>query len=272
MADEKIVIDIEVEKIKADATSLQAQVTELENSLHFGESLEQPVVSEMFDIDSAFAKIGVLAQWRNIYRNAGSFSKPFVMLFKDLQDLTDNPTSESIQRMDDFSKINFPSKYNSITAIMMSAIAEIPRSTEAIEMLIRSQNELQAIPVLEASDDVVDQARAAFLKANNEVMAQTIMRGAIVSDEDVSRLNSLWQSWVNAATQKHGIENGSILDRRDYGKRAAEDKALLLAQRFRLDHLNTFGLTEESVRNKDGYAAAGFFDSSPLSSDVSNAF
>lgn len=270
MADEKIVIDIEVEKIKADATSLQAQVTELENSLHFGEGLEQPIVSEMFDIDSAFAKIGVLTQWRNIYRNAGSFSKPFVMLFKDLQGLADNPTSESIQRMDDFSKINFPSKYNSITAIMMSAIAEIPRSTEAIEMLIRSQNELQAIPVLESSDDVVDQARAAFLKANNEVMAQTIMRGAIVSNKDVSRLNSLWKAWSNAANSKYGID---ILGKHKLGDQAEADRKLLMAQRSRLAHLETFGVTEDAIRvDRNGYAAAGFFKKSPLSSDVSNAF
>lgn len=221
----------------------------------------------MYDIDSTFAKTGVLANWTRLAKNASSLGKPFVALFKGLQGIADDPSEDSFKRLGDFAKVNFPSTYSGLTVSMLSSIRKNPMNDDAIRFLINAQEQLHSIPDLLASESLVDQAKGRFLRLNDNAMADVLMRGSLVSAQTEGELDSALLSWQDAINQMY--PSGRLLD--DEGK-AARDKALreYQAQAYRIKHLKEFGLTERARILGQGYAGSSMMKEAPLTGHLSD--
>lgn len=225
----------------------------------------------MYDIDSTFQKSGIIADWTAAAKEARHLGRPFATMFKGLQGIADNPTPESFEKLGDFSKVNFASKYNGLTASMLTALADNPLSSGAVEMMIEAQSDLQGIPALKASGVGYKQKQAEFLELNNRVMAEEISRGAIPSTETIEKMKNALTAWgVALGSKEDGFEGWQTRKAADMDD---EQKAAVDAYRRqagRIKFLETLGLNQRSVEGGEGYAAAGFFKNNPFDTDKSS--
>lgn len=225
----------------------------------------------MYDIDSTFQKKGTLADWTAEANEARKLGRPFATLFKGLQGIADNPTPESFKQLGDFSKVNFASKYNGLTASMMTASASNSLSSGAVDMIIEAQSDLQGIPALKESGVGYKQKQAEFLELNNRVMAETLTRGAIPSTETIEKMKSALTEWGAAlGSKKDGFEGWQT---RKPEAMDDEQKAAVNAfrrQQGRIRFLGNMGLNQRSVEGKEGYAAVGFYKDNRLDTDISS--
>lgn len=224
----------------------------------------------MYDIDSVFPKTGVLADWTSEAAQARKIGTPFAKLFKNLQGIVDNPTEESYRELGNFSKVNFPSVYNGLTASMLMSISKNPMTSGAVDKMIEAQSDLQNIPTLEASSKKYDQAQAAFLKLNNKTMANILTRGAIPSKETVEDLENSLGAWEAALSSKEGGFPG-WKGRKDEA-RTEEERAAVSAYNFqksRIAFLKSMGISEASREEGKGYAGFGFYKDNSLDTDTS---
>lgn len=224
----------------------------------------------MYDIDSVFPKTGTLADWTSEAAQARKIGTPFAKLFKNLQGIVDNPTEESYRELGNFSKVNFPSVYNGLTASMLTSISKNPMTSGAVDKMIEAQADLQNIPALEASSKKYDQAQAAFLKLNNKTMANILTRGAIPSKETVEDLENSLGAWEAALSSKEGGFPG-WKGRKDEA-RTEEERAAVSAYNFqksRIAFLKSMGISEASREEGKGYAGFGFYKDNSLDIDTS---
>lgn len=225
----------------------------------------------MYDIDSTFQKKGTLADWTAEAKEARKLGRPFATLFKGLQGIADNPTPESFKRLGDFSKVNFASKYNGLTASMMTALASNPLSSGAVDMMIEAQSDLQGIPALKASGVEYKQKQAEFLELNNRVVAEELTRGAIPSTETIEKMKSALAAWGDALGSKEdGFAGWQTRkpEAMDDEQKAAVDA--FRKQQGRIRFLENLGLNQRSVEGKEGYAAVGFYKDNRLDTDISS--
>lgn len=224
----------------------------------------------MYDIDSTFQKSGIIADWTAAAKEARHLGRPFATMFKGLQGIADNPTPENFEKLGDFSKVNFASKYNGLTASMITALAANPLSSGAVNMMIEAQSDLQGIPALKASGVGYKQKQAEFLELNNHAMAEALTRGAIPSTETIEKMKSALTAWgVALGSKEDGFEGWQTRkpENMDNEQRAAVDA--YRRQVGRIKFLETLGLSQRSIENGEGYAAAGFFKNNPLDTDKS---
>lgn len=201
----------------------------------------------MYDIDSTFQKTGVLAKWTSEARNVKNLGIPFVSVFRNLQGAIN---TGDFTKLGDFSKINFPSRYNALTVSMLKSLQNNPMSSSSVETLIEAQERLQGIPELLASNSPLDNAKGEYLKKNISLISQMLTgRGMVLSNESQDDLDVLLGKWSTALSDYERANKGNVPDdvlkrlRHEYNDQVSRSK-----------HRKMFGLTEESVLNGEGYA------------------
>ena len=217
----------------------------------------------MYDIDSTFAKTGIMAKWTKYADNVRyNMGKPFVHVFKNLSGALEK---NDLNQLGDFSKVNFPSIYSAVTTSMLNAFHDMPLSDELIDDLSSLQNSKQGVEAMLSSDKPALQARGKYLAFNNKLMTQLLTGRAMgVSNADAEHLNVLLQAWRQAA-----IPGNDLKVREDDSAEVAEQKRAIKAQIGRIEFLNRFGVTQSRILDGEGYAKAGFYRNARFTGDVS---
>ena len=208
----------------------------------------------MYDIDSTFAKTGILADWTKEANNARYMGKPFVKVFKDLESALQTGDFSKMQR---FSDINYPSIYSNATAIAMSSLNRNPIANSSVESLIKAQRELEGINehLIGGTPSTSDQARAQFLDLSIQSFAEMLTRGSALSNdtyEDLTSRLTIWSSIIDDELTDPGIsaERQKVLQ---------EQQSEIDKQRRKMNHARLFGLYEQNILDGKGYAASGLF-------------
>lgn len=205
----------------------------------------------MYDIDTTFAKTGVLANWSHVANQARNMGTPYVRMFKDLQGAVEEG---DFSRVKDFSQVNFPSRFSNLTVSALAAGIDTPYSNNVIESFIQAQEQLQGIKQLESSGNPIDLAHAQYLRKNNEVMAQIAShRAQFVSRKDEGEMIGLlanWEALVNTELQKTKINEPNNEEKINHWLDQLRDVKF---QRGRQLHLKNFGLTEDARDRNEGF-------------------
>lgn len=204
----------------------------------------------MYDIDTTFAKTGVLASWSHYASGARKLGTPYVSLFKNINAAIENSDFSNVK---DFSKVNFPSRYSNLTMSTLAAGVDNPFSNSMIESFIQAQEYLQGLKELEKSGNPADIAKAAYLRKNNEVMAQLVShRAQIVSKTDEDALRGLYANWSNLVSSEYNRPGISADEKEKWGKELHETQFQL----GRLNFLRNFAVTEEAYNRGEGYISS----------------
>lgn len=209
---------------------------------------------KMYDIDSTFAKTGILANWTKQANNAKHMGVPFRKVFKGLGSAL---TTGDFSKMKKFSDVNFPSIFNSATALSFSSLNRNPMSSDSLNSLINAQRDLAGITqyLTEAAPQNVEQAMAKYLDKNIQVMAEMMTRGSVMSSADYDELDSNLAVWNDMVIQEFKGP-GLTDDRKDILEKY---KNQIAAQQQRLKAASDFGLTQKNVELNKGYASSGMF-------------
>lgn len=201
----------------------------------------------MYDIDTTYAKTGVLAAWSHNANKARKLGTPYVSMFKNIFGAIE---SNDFSRVKDFSQVNFPSRYSNLTASTLAAGMDTPYSNSMLETFINMQEALQGIDKLEKSGNPADLAKAAYLRKNNSLFGQIVSnRAQIVSTKDQNELLALWSNWSNLVSDEYN-RPGITEAQKEYWKNQLHDVTF---QRSRLDFLKEFGITEDARNRREGY-------------------
>jgi len=205
----------------------------------------------MYDIDTTFAKTGILAKWSHSANQARKMGTPYVRMFKNLQGAIEEGDFSKVK---DFSQVNFPSRYSNLTTSAIAAGMDNPYSDNIINQFIQMQEHLQGIKNLENSENPVDLAKAKYLRKNNEVMAQFVSnRAQFVSQKDEDEMLGYlanWETLVNTELQKTKITEPGNKDKINSWMDQLHDVQF---QRGRMRHLKEFGLTEQAKLRGEGF-------------------
>ena len=208
----------------------------------------------IYDIDSTFAKTGIFAEWDKTAKDARKLmGKPFSHIYKNLAGAIEN---NDFSLLGDLSQVNFPSIYSGLTVGNLSAMQATPLSDAMVESLIHNQDALQGISNMLGSNNPALVARGQYLQFNNQLMSKLLTgRASAVSNQDMDTLQSLWNTWYKAAIPDRDTLSDSDSD----SEELREQKYALRKQQARLKFAKQFGVTEDRILNKDGYAGAGFY-------------
>lgn len=218
----------------------------------------------MYDIDTTFAKTGVLASWSHYARGAKNLGTPYVSMFKNLHAAIQNSDFSNVK---DFSKVNFPSRYSNLTTSMLAAGMDSAFSNDMIESFIQAQEFLQGLDALESSNNPADKAKAQYLRKNNSLMAQIASNKAqIVSTKDENELKGLYANWAGLVSDEYN-RPGISQAQKEYLRNQLYETEL---QKKRLEFLHGYGITEEAANRKDGFISSSGLAKGRLTGSRSN--
>lgn len=218
----------------------------------------------MYDIDTTFAKTGVLASWSHYARGAKNLGTPYVSMFKNLHAAIQNSDFSNVK---DFSKVNFPSRYSNLTTSMLAAGMDSAFSNDMIESFIQAQEFLQGLDTLESSNNPADKAKAQYLRKNNSLMAQIASnRAQIVSTQDENELKGLYANWAGLVSDEYN-RPGISQAQKEYWRNQLYETEL---QKKRLEFLHGYGITEEAAKRKDGFISSSGLAKGRLTGSRSN--
>ena len=200
----------------------------------------------IYDIDSVFAKTGVLRQWSAEAKNAKRMGVPFQYLVKNLESALEN---NDFSKMEKMSNVNYPSIFSHGTYAALMGMQNTPMSNSSLNKLIEAQATLEGFNMTDIVDipETAEQARAKYLYDNIRVMSQILTGRASgsVSKEDREALRAdleVWRSFL-----------GTSVSPEEEAKYAQMDKEIK-AQESRLSHLDLFGISQEAIESNRGYA------------------
>lgn len=209
----------------------------------------------IYDIDSTFAKTGVLAEWSSAANEASMMGRPFTNLLKDFAGAIKTGNFDQLKSVADY---NFPSAYSSTTALALSSLQRMPMSNESIEKYINEQRLIKGtLPDLATAEEgSAEYFRAKYYDSLFGVFGEILRTGSITSDESLEELSELCTSW-DAAVKAEKNESSLLGDRKEV--LGTYEKEINRA-RNQLKNAQIVGLTESAVAERSGFAVNGMFD------------
>lgn len=205
-------------------------------------------LKKIYDVDSVFAKTGVLRGWSPEAEAARRMGTPFSHLVKDMESALETGDFSKLGKM---SKVNFPSIYNYGVFAALTGLQNAPMSNDSLNKLIEAQMMLEGASISDALGDIEtpEQHRAKYLYDNIRIMSQILTGrasgGMSKADRDLLRVDlDAWQTslgndmtWLPHEREKYAPMDREIKD-----------------QINRLAHFDVFGVGEQSIADNLGYA------------------
>ena len=223
-----------------------------------------------YDVSTTAMKTGKYAQFTEYMNKARFMGNHFNSLFKSMLGAAQNDKVEEFGR---FSLTNFANAYSPMTMSILQSMQRNPLSMEQMERMVDYQNALDEVAKLQNSDKGIDIAKGQYLQFRNKLMGKQLATGALISNNDLEQLESLFSVWTNELeSYRNEIdpETKRLLHPKDSDERKAQERAL--AQQARqLDYVKRWGATQRNMELGNGVFATDYFEGM-RTTDADDAF